>query len=68
MRAITIPEISRSSARWSLRVWPRPVAVMPSATNIAVNERQKRSAGPSTLALPRPSWMSANETPETVDR
>jgi hypothetical protein len=41
---------------------------MPSATNIAVNDRQKSSAGPSTLARPRPSWMSANETPEMVER
>ena len=41
---------------------------MPSATNMAVNERQKSSAGPSTLARPRPSWMSAKETPEIVDR
>jgi hypothetical protein len=35
---------------------------------MALNARQKRSAGPRTLALPRPSWMSAKETPEIVDR
>ncbi len=46
--AITMPEIWRSSWRLSWSVWPRPVAVMPSATNIAVNARQKSSAGPST--------------------
>jgi hypothetical protein len=66
--AITIPEISRRTWRWSLSVWPRPVALMPSATNIAVKARQKRRAGPSTFLVPRPSWMSANETPEIVER
>ena len=54
--------------RWSWSVWPRPVAVIPRATNIAVNERQKSSAGPRTLVRLRPSWMSANETPEIVER
>ena len=66
--AITIPEISRRSWRFSCRVWPSPVAVMPRATKVAVKARQNRSAGPSTRARPRPSWMSANETPEMVDR
>ena len=66
--AITMPEIWRSTARWSWSVWPRPVAAMPSATNIAVKARQKSSAGPSTWRRPRPSWMSANETPEIVER
>ena len=64
----TIPEIWRRSARCSWSVWPRPVAVIPRATNIAVKERQKSSAGPSTRIRPRPSWMSANDTPEIVDR
>ena len=41
---------------------------MPSATNIAVKARQNSSAGPSTRVLALPSWMSANETPEIVDR
>ena len=62
------PEICRRTARWSCSVWPRPVAVMPSATNIAVKARQNRIAGPSTFARPSPSWMSANDTPEIVDR
>ena len=66
--AMTTPAISRRSARLSLSVWPSPVAVMPRAMNIAVKARQKRSAGPSTLALPRPSWRSAKETPEIVER
>ena len=47
---------------------PTPVAVIPSATNITVNERQNRIAGPSTFARPLPAWISANETPEIVDR
>ena len=63
-----MPEIWRSTARWSLSVWPRPVALMPRATNMAVKARQNSSAGPSTRMRPRPSWMSANETPEIVDR
>ena len=66
--AMMMPEIWRSSARWSCSVWPRPVAVMPSATNMTVNARQNSSAGPSTCARPLPSWMSANETPEMVER
>jgi hypothetical protein len=66
--AMTMPEICRSSARLSWSVWPRPVAVIPSATNIAVKARQNRIAGPSTCARPFPSWMSANETPEMVER
>ena len=62
------PEICRRTARLSWSVWPRPVAVIPSATNIAVNARQKSIAGPSTCMRPFPSWMSANETPEMVER
>ena len=65
---ITTPAIWRSSWRLSWSVCPSPVAVMPSATNMAVKDRQNSSAGPSTFILPRPSWMSANETPEIVDR
>ena len=68
MSAMMIPDSSRRNWRWSWSVWPRPVAVIPSATNMTVNARQKSRAGPSTWARPRPSWMSANETPEIVDR
>ena len=39
------PAILSSVARESCSVEPRPVAVMPSATKIAVNERQKTIAG-----------------------
>ena len=35
---------------------------------MTVKARQNSSAGPSTRVRPRPSWMSANETPEIVDR
>ena len=45
-----------------------PVAPMPSATNMIVNERQKISAGPSTFALRSPACSSANEMPEMADR
>ncbi len=46
-RAMMItPDICRSSWRLSWRKLPRPVAVMPSAMNMTVNERQKSSAGP----------------------
>ena len=35
---------------------------------MTLNERQNSSAGRSTWLRPRPAWMSANETPEIVDR
>ena len=66
--AITIPLTCLSVTRCSPSQWPIPVAPMPSATNMIVNERQKISAGPSTFALPLPSFSSANEMPEIADR
>ena len=66
--AITMPETCRRVTRCSPSQWPIPVAPIPSATNMTVNERQKISAGPSTFALPRPSFSSANEMPEIADR
>ena len=45
---ITMPEMWRISSRFSASVRPMPVAVIPSATNITVNERQKSSDGMST--------------------
>ena len=35
---------------------------------MTVNERQNSSAGPSTFDRPLPAWISANETPEMVER
>jgi hypothetical protein len=64
----TTPAICWSSRRWSCSAEPKLVAVMPSATNMTVNERQNRIAGPRTFDRPSPAWISANETPEMVDR
>jgi hypothetical protein len=66
--AITMPEMWRSATRWSPSQLPRPVAPIPSATNISVNEMQKMIAGPSTFARSRPSAMSVNATPEIALR
>jgi hypothetical protein len=52
---ITMPAMWRITSRFSASVRPMLVAVIPSATNITVNERQKSSEGPSTFRLPRPS-------------
>jgi len=55
--------------RWATSLRASPLlAVIPSATNIAAKARQKSSAGPRICARPRPSWRSANETPEMVER
>jgi hypothetical protein len=58
----------RIRSRFSASVRPRPVAVIPSATNMTVNERQNSSDGISTRLFLRPAWMSANDTPEIADR
>ena len=66
---ITAPATLSSVPRPSWRVEPRPVAVIPSATNTAVNERQKTIAGNSTRDRRfSPCWISASETPETAAR
>ena len=64
---MTSPAILSSVSREAWSVEPSPVAVMPSATKTTVKERQKTSAGPTTLAR-SPRWSSASVTPETADR
>ena len=52
---------------WSVE--PIPVAVIPSATNISVNDRQKIAAGHRTCeSLCWPPRRSVTLTPETADR
>jgi hypothetical protein len=67
---IVSPAIRLSVSRWSASDLPMPVAVMPSATKITVNDRQKSAAGQSTRAIVRgrPSCISATDTPLTADR
>jgi hypothetical protein len=62
------PETSRSVSRFSPRLSPRPVAVIPSATNIAVNERQKMIAGSRTFRRDLPASISANSSPDIAER
>ena len=65
---MSTPEISRSVSRFSPSVSPRPVAVMPSATNIALNERQKMTAGQQNLE-PRLAGLDLGELePEIAER
>ena len=66
---IITPAILFSVCWWSRRVEPIPVAVIPSATNITVNERQKISAG-SRIRLSRfsPARISAMLEPEIAER
>jgi hypothetical protein len=66
---IRAPAILSSRSRWWASVEPMPVAVMPSATNITVNDRQKMMAGTRIFASRRsPVCISATETPLTADR
>jgi hypothetical protein len=65
---ISAPAIVSSVDFESRRVAPRPVALMPSATNMIVNERQKMIAGPSTVDLFVPSRSSLIERPDTAER
>ncbi len=68
-RMITTPATLSSVPRQSCSVEPRPVAVIPSATNTTVNERQKTIAGSSTRDRRfSPCWISASDWPETADR
>ena len=61
----TLSSVPRPS--WS--VDPRPVAVIPKATDTTVKDRQKTIAGSSTRpSLRSPCWISASDTPETADR
>ena len=64
-----MPATLSSVSLESRSVEPRPVAVMPSATNMSVNDRQKTIAGPSTReSVCWPSRMSVTLTPDTADR
>jgi hypothetical protein len=64
-----MPATLSSVSLESRSVEPRPVAVIPSATNMIVNDRQKTTAGPRTCErLWRPSRMSVMLTPDTADR
>src|SRR3954447_16443481 len=66
---ITAPAILSSVPLELYSEEPSPVAVMPSATNTTVNDRQKTIAG--SRILPRlrsPDLMSAIERPDTADR
>ena len=66
---ITAPAILSSVALELCSVEPRPVAVMPSATNTTVNDRQKTIAGSRIFGrLRSPDFMSAIERPDTADR
>ena len=66
---ISAPAILSRVWRWSASVDPMPVAVMPSATNITVNERQKMIAGSRIFDRRRsPVCISATDTPLTADR
>jgi hypothetical protein len=66
---ISAPATSSSVSRWWARVEPIPVAVMPSATNMTVNDRQKTIAGIRTRDSRRsPVCISATDTPLTADR
>ena len=59
-RMIRTPATCSSVARWSFSVLPIPVAVIPSATNTTVNDRQKTAPGSSTRSAWRwPLWNSA---------
>src|SRR3954469_13851319 len=66
---ITAPATLSSVPRESRRVEPRLVAVIPSATKTAVNDRQNTIAGRSRRPSERsPARISAIDTPETADR
>ena len=66
---MTAPATLSSVPRESCSAEPSPVAVMPSATNTTVNERQKTIAGSSTRSSERsPFCSSATLTPETAER
>ena len=63
------PASLSSRSRCEASVEPMPVAVMPSATNMTVNERQKMMAGSRIFERRRsPVCISATETPLTADR
>ena len=66
---IIAPATLSSVPRESCSVEPRPVAVIPSATNTTVNDRQNTIAGSRILPVRRsPDCSSRTDTPETADR
>src|SRR3954452_13888729 len=73
-KKMLIERITMAAARSSVclesrRVEPRQVAIMPSAMNMIVNDRQKIAAGHRIAdSLCSPVRMSAMLTPDTADR
>ena len=66
---MTAPATLSSVPRESWSAEPSPVAVMPSATNTTVNDRQKTIAGSRTFRSERsPRCSSTTLTPETAER
>ena len=66
---ITAPATLSSVPRPSWSAEPRPVAVIPSATKMTVNDRQKTIAGIRMRDRRfSPCWISASDTPDTADR
>ncbi len=66
---MTIPAARSSVCLESRSVEPIEVAVMPSATNMIVNDRQKIAAGQRIAeSLCSPERMSAMLTPDTAER
>src|SRR3954467_11405437 len=66
---ITAPATLSSVSRESLSVEPSPVAVIPSATNTTVKDRQKTIAGNRICDVLRsPVFISATVIPETALR
>ncbi len=66
---MTTPATLSSVPRSFCSVEPRPVAVIPSATKTAVNERQNTIDGSRIFGrLRSPDFISASETPDTADR
>ena len=66
---ISQPAIRFSVSWWSCSVEPMPVADIPKATNMIVNDRQKMIAGPRTLPTLRSSpRISSIVTPEIALR
>ena len=66
---IRMPAIVSSVCLLSRSADPMPVALIPSATNITVNDRQKTIAGASTCERRcSPARISAMLIPEIADR
>ncbi len=70
MAMIATPAIVSSVSRWSVSVWPRPVAVMPSRMKMAENVSTNSPARESTFRswAPSESRSSSGLRPQTVER